>query len=88
MTTRGKRNKAHEHSGHGSKPGSHAGSQMGKHHDGVKSDHGGRKPEKPPKGRLQKALWGKHNPPGGRDGKKPTRDTPNKREARLEGKPL
>jgi hypothetical protein len=85
---RGKRNKAHHGSGHGSKPGSHAGSHMAKHHDGVKSDHGGRKPEKPPKGRLQKALWGRTHPPGGRDGKKATRDVSKAREKRLEGKPL
>ena len=40
------RRKAHHGSGHGSKPGSHSGGPKSKHHDGVKSAHGGRKPKK------------------------------------------
>ena len=51
-----------------------------KHHDGVKSNHGGRKPSKPPKGRLKGALMGGQRP-GGKSGVKG-------REKRLEGKPL
>ena len=41
-----KRHKAHEHTGHGSRPGSHSGGHKAKHHDGIKSAHGGRKTKK------------------------------------------
>lgn len=74
----GGKHKAHHGSGHGAKPGSHAGGHKASHHDGVKSDHGGRKPAK----RTNKANARAVAP------LMENRDSKKKREKRLEGKPL